>query len=246
MKNLLIMAAFICLASIFTGCSTYKIGQTPDDVYFSPGKVLQPKENVEYEEYQTYNDDRYLRMKVQNNDLWSTIDDYDYWYDSRYSFGLSYYSPSFMYYGYNNFYSPYYSYYSNPYGYYDYGYWGMYNPVYVAAYYKNPAIGNNFYTAASNVSAYKNRGYNVINNGYSVTTPERNNNDQSNRFSLYNNNYRNPNTYNTQTNPATRNSWSNPVRVSSGGYSSNTGGVSGGVSNSARSSSGGGGGRGGR
>jgi Beta-propeller domains of methanol dehydrogenase type len=237
MKNLANITVLI-LAISLASCSAYKTGQTPDDVYFSPGKVLQPKEDVEYQEYQAYNDDQYLKMKVQNNNLWSSIDDYDYWYDSRYAFGLNYYSPAFMYYGYSNIYSPYYSYYYNPCAYYEYSYWGMYNPVYVAAYYKNPTISRSYYTSASNISAYNNKKYNVINTGYRINTPT-SGNDQS-RFSQYNNNYRNPSTYNTQTNSSSQSSWSNPVRVSSGTYSSNTGGASGGVSNSSRSSSGGG------
>lgn len=239
MKNFINIVALFVIISL-AGCSAYKTGQTPDDVYFSPGKVLQPKEDVEYQEYQAYSDDQYLKMKVQNNDLWSSIDDYDYWYDSRYAFGLNYYSSNFMYYGYNNFYSPYYSYYYSPYSYYENSYWGMYNPVYVAAYYKNPTISSNTsYTSASNISAYKNKNYNVINIGYRIPAPNPNINDQSNRFSLFNNN-RNPNTYNIQQPNPSSQSWSNPVRVSSGSTSSNAGGVSGGVSNSARSSSGGG------
>lgn len=239
MKNLINIAALFLIISL-ASCSAYKTGQTPDDVYFSPGKVLQPKEDVDYLEYQSYSDDQYLKMKVQNNDLWSSIDDYDYWYDSRYAFGLNYYSPNFMYYGYNNFYSPYYSYYYNPYSYYENSYWGMYNPIYVAAYYKNPTINlAPRYTSASNISAYKNKNYSVINTGYRVSTPS-SSNDQSNRFSLFNNNYRNPSTYNTQQTNSSSQSWSNPVRVSSGSTSSNTGGVSGGVSNGARASSGGG------
>ena len=80
---------------LLSGCSTaYQSGQTPDDVYYSPGrdggsrreeeKVREQQER--YEEYASSQDDRYLRMKVANRNRWSGIDDFDYWYDSRYDF----------------------------------------------------------------------------------------------------------------------------------------------------------------
>ena len=246
MKNLISITAVIAIFSL-ASCSAYKAGQTPDDVYFSPGKTMQLKQDVEYQEYQSYNDDQYLRMKVQNNDLWSSIDDYNYWYDSRYTFGLmNYYSPNYLYYGFNNFYSPYYSLY-NPYSFYSgfglgfsYG-WGMYNPVYVAAYYKNPEMGNSRVirpasTSASNIAAYGNKRYSVINNGYSTSASNRYNNSNVNNNETYRNNFRNVNygnqrNQNTYTPSNASQNWSQPVRVSNGGFNSNAGGVSGGVTN---------------
>src|ERR1700750_1626476 len=76
--------------ALITSCSPiYKTTQTPDDVYYSPGRKMYVADN-----YQSYpsSDDDYLRMKVHDYNRWSTIDDYDYWYDSRYYYN-NYYSP---------------------------------------------------------------------------------------------------------------------------------------------------------
>jgi|688.fasta_scaffold88638_3 hypothetical protein len=76
-----------------TSCSTaYKAGQTPDDVYFSPGRAVGDEEysnnrnREEYQEYTGSQDDAYLRRKVANRNRWSSIDDFSYWNDCRYSF----------------------------------------------------------------------------------------------------------------------------------------------------------------
>jgi len=76
-----------------TSCSTaYKAGQTPDDVYFSPGRTVGDEEysnnrnREEYQEYTGSQDDAYLRRKVANRNRWSSIDDFSYWNDCRYSF----------------------------------------------------------------------------------------------------------------------------------------------------------------
>ena len=92
MKKLL-LSAFVA-ATILGGCSTaYQMGQTPDDVYFSPGQERETyvrsddKNNEErYQEYVSTMDDRYLRMRVANRDRWSTIDNFSYWNDMRYDF----------------------------------------------------------------------------------------------------------------------------------------------------------------
>jgi len=92
----------------------YKSGQTPDDVYYSPGQAkegyVQAKNNQDNN--QPYNgeqaSDDYLRMKVQDPARWSTLD-----YDM---YGNYYppYSPM------NPFYNPF-----NPYGFSPYGGLGM-------------------------------------------------------------------------------------------------------------------------
>jgi hypothetical protein len=73
-------------AAFFSSCGTmYKSGQTPDDVYYSPGREQVAVVNTE-EEPETkralndeYTDDRYLRMK-SSNQRWSAFDDdYMYW-----------------------------------------------------------------------------------------------------------------------------------------------------------------------
>ncbi len=81
-------------------------------------------DNEEYQDYQNYQDDRYLRLKVANRNRWSSIDDFGYWNDPR--FNNAFY-PSYT--GWNSWYTGYYgaSWY-NPFGpIYSMG-WGGYNP----------------------------------------------------------------------------------------------------------------------
>lgn len=81
-------------------------------------------DNEEYQDYQNYQDDRYLRLKVANRNRWSSIDDFGYWNDPR--FNNAFY-PSYA--GWNSWYTGYYgaSWY-NPFGpIYSMG-WGGYNP----------------------------------------------------------------------------------------------------------------------
>jgi hypothetical protein len=75
----------LSLVFLVTSCSTtYKSGQTPDDVYFSPARPVddnvksedrEEKYNKEENSY-AYDDDRYLRLKIRNRDRWSEFDDY--------------------------------------------------------------------------------------------------------------------------------------------------------------------------
>ncbi len=111
-KTILLLAVF---AAILTSCSTsYKTGQTPDDVYYSPSRPQQEDEYVQSEkkdeqQYKNdeYYDDRYLRMKVRNRSRWSDLDNW-YYYDK--------YSTSYNYY-YGSYHNPYnsWNYYYNPY-----------------------------------------------------------------------------------------------------------------------------------
>jgi hypothetical protein len=81
MKSLL---PFLSVTILFTSCSTaYRSGQTPDDVYFSPARpqaeyVSTDDKEDKYtrQDQYSYNDDRYIRMKVHNRDRWSYFDDY--------------------------------------------------------------------------------------------------------------------------------------------------------------------------
>ncbi|WP_026763815.1 hypothetical protein [Sediminibacterium salmoneum] len=92
MKKLVFSA--LTLVTILSGCSTaYQSGQTPDDVYFSPGEdgetyayASGKNSDDRYQEYVSTMDDRYLRMKVANRDRWGTIDNFSYWNDMRYDF----------------------------------------------------------------------------------------------------------------------------------------------------------------
>lgn len=174
-KNLFLI---LVAAFLFTGCSTYRAGQTPDDVYYSPGDNQESADN-----YITPEDNNYLRMKVQNNSRWGSLDDFDYWYDSRY-YGNHYYA-------YNNpysFHNPYsywgsgfnspYSYWTtfnySPWGYSPWGYspWGFYSPYTTIVFYKN----RNVYTGNvlnGNMNGYNNNMYNNNNNNYNVNTGQK-------------------------------------------------------------------------
>lgn len=169
MKQNLLLS--VLLLGLLSGCSTaFKAGQTPDDVYYSPAaegtardEVNRERERAQYQEYISSQDDRYLRMKVANRSRWSTLDNYDYWYDSRYDFSYSY-----GYNGWNNYNvvwnptwnilrRPGFSYGSTP---------GWNCPVYTVVKYTNPIINPGNYTYGTNIYAYKNRNYNNSNLGY--------------------------------------------------------------------------------
>jgi hypothetical protein len=82
MKSLSIAA--VTAVTLLSGCSVYRSGQTPDDVYYSPGKAqVQPAyveangdrdDGKRYNDNRTYNgyddyanaDDRWLMMRVRN------------------------------------------------------------------------------------------------------------------------------------------------------------------------------------
>src|SRR5262245_33174911 len=120
----------ILAITALSSCSVYRSGQTPDDVYFSPGRTEDSYLTVEtlrkgrnYGQQDTYNpDDNYLRMR-QYGSRWGTFDSYNDWqYNGGYS---GYYSP----------YTPYYSY--SPYSYSYYGLGGgysYYNPWSINSY----------------------------------------------------------------------------------------------------------------
>lgn len=118
--KLFIPAVALLGVVLLSSCSSmYRSGQTPDDVYFSPGRttgdVASNSNRRGGDEYDYVNpDDNYLRQKVQNRSRWSTIDDADYWY----SYNRPYSNFS---YGYNAFNTPFYGNglsigFGNPYG----------------------------------------------------------------------------------------------------------------------------------
>jgi hypothetical protein len=177
-------------------------------------------------------------MKVRNNALWSTIDDYDYWQDSRYDFGFScnasryallsssLYNP-LGYYGMYSSWNPLYGF-GLGYGYYGFGgggYWG--SPYQTVVLYKNPKtyFGS---TSKSNLTAYRNFQYSN-NNFYK--------NQNNNRYN--NSNYLNPNNYTNRNNTYYNNNTNTyqPSRSFSTSSSSNSaGGRSGGFNSSGSSS----------
>jgi hypothetical protein len=85
MKRIII---FLLMSLFFSSCQLYKIGQTPDDIYFSAGDVYQKKEKIsdEYQNYISSSDDAYLRMRIKNRTRWSQIDNFSYWNDIRFNF----------------------------------------------------------------------------------------------------------------------------------------------------------------
>ena len=171
----------IAVAFLFTGCATtYRAGQTPDDVYYSPGNNQQSDDN-----YINPEEDNYLRMKVQNNNRWGTLDDFDYWYDSRY-YGNHFYAFNnpysfhnpYNYWG-SSFYSPYSYWFSfgySPWGFSPWGWgyspWGYYSPYTTVVYYKN----RNLYSGNvlnGNMNGYRNNLYNS--NNYNITNGDKTN-----------------------------------------------------------------------
>lgn len=130
----LISMSLLLLSMMGMGCTSLQqtTVNTTDDLYFTPNNKETPaptataKQNRnkyqseqeelanedEYQDYQTYPDDRYLRLKVANRNRWDAIDDFGYWNDPRYNYA---YYPSYG--GWNNWYTGYYgSSWYNPFG----------------------------------------------------------------------------------------------------------------------------------
>ncbi len=229
--NTKIITALLAAALLSSCASSYRATSTPDDVYYSsaPQAKVNSSGSDEYENYVSNSDDQYLRMKVQNNSLWSTIDDNDYWNDSRYDYGYSCDASRFalMSSFYNPFYNPYsfgmYSGFGYGFGGYGFGYgWTSWNsPYQTIVLYRSPKVyfAN---TGKSNITAYRNFQYNN-NNGSRYINSYQNNNYSGRNYNS------NSNSYNTPTPPRSFNV---------GSSNNNAGGRSGGF-NSAGSSSGG-------
>jgi hypothetical protein len=105
----LIAIGLVAISFFVTSCTSLQQTTTvaTDDLYYTPSKpaeqvVAQNQEDT-YQDYQNYQDDRYLRLKVANRNRWSTIDDWGYWNDPR--FNYSFY-PSYL--GWNSWYTGYY------------------------------------------------------------------------------------------------------------------------------------------
>ena len=209
MKSILI--AGVTAVTLLSSCSVYRSGQTPDDVYYSPGKTKQQAAYVEangdrddgkrYNDRRSYNgyddyataDDRWLMMRVRNRYRWSYFDDYNYY--SPYS---NFYSPynSFGYYpwggygGYGFGYQPGFSFGLGFGGYYDpfmtpYYWNSYYNPYYPKVVVVNPKVDPAGYNRIRNfnLNTYSNRGYN---NSRSVLRPSINGYNNSNNSRLGN------------------------------------------------------------
>jgi hypothetical protein len=159
----LILMSLVVLSMISTGCTSLQqttVAAT-DDLYYTPNNKETPaqanvskqnrnryqedseEEGDEYQEYQTYPDDRYLRLKVANRNRWDAIDDFGYWNDPRFNYayypsyggwnswysgfyGSSWYNPFGVSMGFGwGGYAPYNSYYSLGFGFNDFGYGGF-------------------------------------------------------------------------------------------------------------------------
>ena len=100
----LIAIGIVAFSFFGTSCTSLQQSTTvaTDDLYFTPNnkevstqKLLAAEkaengmaQDEEYQEYQNYQDDRYLRLKVANRNRWSTIDDYGYWNNPSFNMGF--------------------------------------------------------------------------------------------------------------------------------------------------------------
>lgn len=95
-KFLLLVIASVSIAS----CSTaYKSGQTPDDVYYSPVRGIDEKDNREDEVDRSDDyEEREIRMATRDRRWRDINDDYDYRYDPyRYGYNYGYYYNPYYY-----------------------------------------------------------------------------------------------------------------------------------------------------
>lgn len=115
MKLTILLLAFTL--AVLTSCTTsYKTGQTPDDVYYSPVRPQEEYVQSEKEEEKRYDDeyyeDRYTRMKVRNRTRWNELDDWyynDYRYRSNVYLGCCFCNTGWSPHAYwNSYYNPYY------------------------------------------------------------------------------------------------------------------------------------------
>ncbi len=156
--NFKILLLIISVAAISSCSTAYKNGQTPDDVYYSPVRVVEEDYRQEKKEVQNTNpEDRQIRMAVYDRRWRNFDDDFNYRYDP-YTYGYSY--------GY--YYNPYYCYY----------------PVYITnVYISNP---KNTVPRMTNLGSYNNTSYELLNTKYTPSTRQvtrrtyNNSNDNSN------------------------------------------------------------------
>ena len=107
-----ILPVFLAMA-VLTSCSVYRSGQTPDDVYYSPGRTQEDsymtvdntRKGRSYGRYDnTSPDDNYLRMRVRDRYRWSAFDNYSALNDWQYNGGYyGMYNPYYAGYGYSGF-----------------------------------------------------------------------------------------------------------------------------------------------
>ena len=226
------LVLFAAAVTALTSCSTaYKMGQTPDDVYYSPAKPqsesvasndrddsyysanprnnrynnnIQQYSDPYYSGYDMYRNDRFLRLGIGNQYRWNGFSDY-LAYDGLYNYNR------FNTYSDFSFGSPYnsYSYWNsfyNPYSSFNYGYGSSYFPNYGGG---GIIIGGGSkYPTASYAPAARPRPFNAA--GYSGNT-----------FSN-NNRYLNTNTYTNTPNSGGRYNNTNSRNNNSNSYYNNS------------------------
>src|ERR1700712_1733380 len=145
MSNKYTKILFLALgvAALSSCSSAYRMGQTPDDVYYSPGKVSAPAQSDDdsyvagnnnpqrytgaqsqndynsYDDYNSYRDDRFLRMSIGSGLMMGAYNNYSMYDSYNYmNYGSGFNSPWNSYYYWNSFYNPYnsFNYYSPYYG----------------------------------------------------------------------------------------------------------------------------------
>ena len=100
----LIAMGIVAFSFFGTSCTSLQQSTTvaTDDLYYTPNKKVVSAEKLvaiekaengmaqdeEYQEYQNYQDDRFLRLKVANRNRWSAIDDFGYWNNPRFNMGF--------------------------------------------------------------------------------------------------------------------------------------------------------------
>jgi hypothetical protein len=144
----LILMGLITISCVGMSCTSLQqtAVATTDDLYYTPNNRETPskantdvarnenrydnrynandEEQGEYQDYQSYPDDRYLRLKVSNRNRWDLIDDFGYWNDPRFNYAFY---PSYG--GWNNWYNGFYgSSWFNPFGINMGMGWGGYSP----------------------------------------------------------------------------------------------------------------------
>jgi hypothetical protein len=127
-KFLLLAVSIISLAS----CATFKSGQTPDDVYYSPAQKISTDNEEKSEvsnsrrnEYYNF-EDRSIRMRTTNYRRWSSLENPYYFDNYRYDYNCNCNcnNTGYNYYGRNNNWN------NNYYGHYNNGGYGYYNGYY--------------------------------------------------------------------------------------------------------------------
>ncbi|MEY3119638.1 MAG: hypothetical protein RIT30_1571, partial [Bacteroidota bacterium] len=90
----LLAVGLVAISFFVTSCTSLQQTTTvaTDDLYYTPSKpaeqVIAQAEEENYQDYQNYQDDRFLRLKVANRNRWSSIDDFGYWNNPSFSMGF--------------------------------------------------------------------------------------------------------------------------------------------------------------